>query len=294
MAFAPAHVVDPIARTPLPYGLFSAVTPRPSGNGRWENGITWEALTCDPAGGIGDPTCDPQDPTQTEATGLPKEFAEGGLLGEASRFTVYGSYVCGPAGHMIEYAREQATEHLIAREEARVERALWTGDLGNEPSFADATTATTDALAPCLAVAVAENTIAQTYGSLGVLHMSRSMAQMLLCEDSLEVRGQRLYTNLGTPVIAGAGYLSTHPDGTTEGTGWFVSTPAILLYRSEIFYPSSRAGDLLDRGRNDLYAVAERDYAAGWDPCGTFAYETTLEIPDVELPGDDDDENGED
>lgn len=278
MAFATAQVVEPIARTPLPYGLFSAVTPRTAGTNRWENGVTWEALTCDPAGGIGDPTCTPTDPSQTEATGLPKALVAGENLGEASRFTTYGSYTCGAAGHSIEYAQERATEHLVAREEARVEQALWTGDLDNTPDFSTAVTATTGPQDPCTAVAVAENVIAETYGSLGVLHVSRGGAQILLCEDALVVRGQRLFTKMGTPVIAGAGYPNTHPDGATEGGFWIVSTPALMLYRSEIFYPSSRTGDLLNRGLNNINAVAERDYVVGWDPCGVFAYETNVDL----------------
>src|SRR3546814_14592716 len=79
MPFAPATVVDPIARTALPFGLFSAVTPRPAGDQRWENGVIWEPLTCGPASGIGEVDC----VTQT-ASGLPKTFPEPGGTDDAT------------------------------------------------------------------------------------------------------------------------------------------------------------------------------------------------------------------
>ncbi len=262
MAFAPATVVDPIARTALPFGLFSVVTPRPAGDSRWENGAVWEPLTCGPASGIGEVDC----VTQT-ASGLPKKFPVPGGTDEATPFTVYGSYECSPIGHTLEYAQERATEHLIAREEARAEQAVWTGDLGNVPNFSNADTASGGALDPCLALATAEQYIATNYGSLGVIHMSRLLAQVLLCEQALEVRGTRLFTRLGTPVVAGAGYPGSHPDGVTAGDQYLVATPALMAYRSEVFGATNRPGDLLDRGQNNLFGIAERRYLVGWDEC---------------------------
>src|SRR5690606_40604811 len=40
---------------------------------------------------------------------------------------------------------------------------------------------------------------------------------------------------------------------------------ALFGYRTEVFVPSGRAGDLMDRGRNDLYGIAERSYLIGLD-----------------------------
>src|SRR3546814_7145892 len=199
---APATVVDPIARTALPFGLLSAVTPRPVGNSRWESGVEWEPLACGPASGIGEPDCDPEVPT----VGLPKTFPVPGGVDAADAFTIYGSYECSPMGHTLEYAQERATEHLLAREEARAEQAIWTGDLGNTPNFTEGTDSASGALEPRLALAEAEQYIATAYGSLGTIHMPRYVTSILLGEMLLEVRGTRLYTRLGTPVIAGAGY----------------------------------------------------------------------------------------
>jgi hypothetical protein len=272
MAFAPATVVDPIARVALPYGLFSVATPRPTGENRWINGVVWEPLTCDPASGIGDPECDPPQ-TETVATGLPKKFPPAAGTDDASAFTVYGSYVCSPAGHTIEWAQQRATEHLLAREEARVEQALWTGDLGNTPNFSTGTLQTGAAVPITVAIAMAEQDIAENYGSLGVIHMPRGVAQRALSEEALVTVGTRLFTRLGTPVIAGAGYPEASP--ITGAAGLFiVASPALMMYRSEIFYPSDRPGDLLDREHNNLHSVAERNYLLGFDSCpGIFVYE---------------------
>jgi len=273
MAFAPATVVDPIARTALPFGLLSVVTPRPAGNSRWENGVVWEPLNCGPASGIGPVDCDPE----VETIGLPKAFPIPGGVDDAVPFTVYGSYECSPIGHSLEYANERATEHLIAREEARAEQAVWTGDLGNTPNFAEGSDSGAGALAPRLALAAAEQYIATEYGSLGTIHMSRYLAALLLGEMLLEVRGARLYTRLGTPVIAGAGYPGTSPSGTAGW--WLVAAPALMLYRSEVFTATNRPGDLLDRAQNNLYGVAERRYLVGWDECPEpMAFEVETEI----------------
>lgn len=273
MAMAPATVVDPIARTALPFGLLSAVTPRPVGNSRWENGVEWEPLACGPASGIGEPDCDPEVPT----VGLPKAFPVPGGTDDATAFTVYGSYECSPMGHSLEYAQQRATEHLLAREEARAEQAIWTGDLGNIPNFTDAETATTTALNPVQALAAAEAALATQYGSLGTIHMARDVALVLIAEDAVYRQGTRLFTALGTPVIAGAGYPGTHPDGVTAGT-WIIATPALMLYRSEIFTPTNRTGDLLDRAQNNLFGMAERRYLVGWDDCGVLAFEYSLAL----------------
>src|SRR5699024_4825050 len=73
----------------------------------------------------------------------------------------------------------------------------------------------------------------------------------------------RLYTNLDTLVVAGAGY----PDGSIVATG------SLAGYRGEVITGSDRPGDLLDRRTNDLYAIAEREDLVRVDGGGTAASE---------------------
>lgn len=265
MPIAPPATVVGAVRVPLPYGLFTAAPPREASPDRWENGVNFDPGTCEPAGGIGSVECDPD----TDTVGLPKDLDPNSTgYGEASQFTVYGHYTCSALASGD--AEAKAQEHLLSREEARVEQAVWTGDLGNTPALAtDDTTVLGTGLDPAGAVASLEGFLAFTYGSLGVIHMSRETASILASRKIIVADRNRLTTRLGTPVVAGAGYPGTGPDG--AGDHWAYATPAVLVYRSEVFTPSSRPGDLIDRQRNDVYAVAERNYLAGWDPCGVAA-----------------------
>lgn len=248
-------LVPGITRTPLPYGLFSVLTPRPGdSDGHWQQGVHWEALTCAPADGLSDPC-----PPGGDAIGLPKNLTEGGEHASAAPFTIYGHYTCSPVGHPIGFAQDRAVEHLVVREEARVEQALWTGDLGNGGFAAGATDLGSD-LSPEAAVAALEVWIAQTYGSLGVLHTDRGTATLLIEAGVVKPSGNTLYTVLGTPVVAGAGY---------PAEGLIHATPALMGYRSEVFPGASPTSAGFDHSQNDLYAVAERTYVIGWDPCGT-------------------------
>lgn len=269
VAIAPPQVVNGAARAPLPYGLFSILGFR-GGEERWESGVVFEALTCEPAGGIGNPDCAPETPTP----GLPKTLDQGmGPLGEASPFFVYGHHACSPIGGTFDRAQDLANQHLQVREEARVEQALWTGDLGNVPNLSGANgyaaPVNLGTLSPWRAVSLLEQELAKRYGSLGVIHMSREIASRLMKEGDLVRQGGRLFTALGTPIVAGTGYASDR----------IVGTPALFGYRGDVFTSSNRPGDLLDRGTNDLYAVAEREYLVGFDECAVL--EVTV-APDPE------------
>lgn len=273
MPMAPSAVVSGAARLTLPFGLFSQVTMRPAGD-RWESGVTWESLTCDPVGGLGSPDVLNEGPGTT--VGLPKTLTGNvGSIGTALPFTVYGHFTASPAAFTPEAAEQRALDHLQTREEARVEQALWTGDLGNAPSLDAAPTDLTGATAVAVGTALGllEEHIASTYGSLGMIHLTRAAALAALAGDWLEARSGRLFTRLGTPVIAGSGYPGTGPAGSAIGAGeaWAFSSPALFGYRGAPFSSSNRSGDLLAKGTNDLYAVAERTYLLGYDGCGVGA-----------------------
>lgn len=253
----PAIVVGP-ARAPLPYGLFSVVAPREGTADRWEGGgIQFEGLGAPPAAGVIGPF-DCEDPTET--VGLPKSFDGGLTLSDALPFVVYGTYKCTPIGNPLTHADEVARARLATFEEFQVERAFWYGTLGaealgNSPTLTGATQIDLGTLGAVEAIAQIESRLGSTYGSLGVIHVGRGTAVRLIREKMLEVKGSRLYTRLGTPVIAGSGY----------GEGDIYATPAIVAYRSEVFTSQQTTGDLLDRAQNDLYAVAERAYVIGFD-----------------------------
>lgn len=269
-----AQVVEGIARQPLPYGLFSVLVPRATADGHWQNGVQWETLTCAPASGVGQP-CPPEG---EEQTGLPKNLDTGaGELGEADAFTIYGSYSCTPVGHTLDYAQDRAEEHLQTREEARVEQAIWTGDLDNV-GFAEGAVQVAAGVSLVRAVAALEQWLAENYGSQGVIHMTREAATVATAAQVLVVKGSALTTVLGTPVVAGGGYPGTGPAGQdpADGSTYLYATPALLGYRSEVFPGSDPVSAGFARDTNDLTAVAERTYVVGWDPCGSAYALATL------------------
>lgn len=255
----PPAIVSGAPREGHPFGLFSVLVPREGRADRFENGVTWEALTCAEASGIGSWDC---DTGENEGTiGLPKTLDQSPERGDASEFTVYGHSKCSPVGYSFSEAQERATAHLVAREERRVEQALWTGDLGNEPNLTDDPEGLgTFALAE--GIAELEAALAEGYGSLGVIHASRRNASLLISAGLVEARSGRLHTGLGTPVVAGGGY----------GDELIVASPALFGYRSEVFHPNDTPVQLFDTSKNNLYAVAERTYVVGFDPCGVWAF----------------------
>lgn len=264
MAYAPAAVIDaPVARVPLPFGLFSVVSVAEAATERWENGVEWEAFCPDPLNiVVGD--CDAPE-------GFPKEFpTDGPGLGSASAFTVYGVYKCSPTGNGPEHPQERAREHLQAREEEAVESRLWA-------TIDDAPTVLAGG-DPVEVVGQLEQFIAETFGAVGVIHASRNAATTLAQKGLLVSDGRTMRTMLGTPVVAGSGYPGTGVAGAapSAGTEFVVGTPGLFGYRSQIFEATGQPGDLLDRDVNDFYGIAERNYLIGHEPCGVAFAPLTL------------------
>lgn len=256
----PPAVVAPPARQPFPYGLFSVLNWR--AGDRWEGGgVTWQQEAVSDLAGVGAWACD-----RDEVTGLPKVFTRLECeVGTASPFTVYGQHLASAGAFGADEAIERATANLTAREESAVERILWTGEAGQHPNFSGANgfpaPATATAGSMIEAIALAERWLAATYGAQGIIHMSRSAATVAIDKGGVEAANGRLRTALGTPVVAGAGY-----EQVAEGGTWtLLVSGALFGYRTEVFVPSGRAGDLMDRGRNDLYGIAERSYLIGLD-----------------------------
>ena len=271
MPITPPALVLGAPRVPTPFGMFGAVSFR-SGTDRWELGATYETLTCDPLGVIG-------PPEWANTPGLPLVLPKGAPSGTSLPFTVYGHFRCSPIGWTPENAQSRASQHLLAREEQTVEKAFWNGASGNTPSLQGATPlAAGVGVDPVHGLGLLEEFIAINYGSQGVIHLTLATATTLFSRQTLEVRGTKLVTRLGTPVIAGSGYTGTGPTNVAPlaSQAWAYGSPALFVYRSDIATSSNRSGDLLDRGVNNLYAVAERTYLLGYDPCGVGAALMTI------------------
>jgi hypothetical protein len=262
-------------RLPVPYGLFSQAPPKENPGERWESGVVVETLGCNrDVGGLAEPGCPP-------TTGTHKTFVKGQGSYEASPFTIYGYFLCSPVGYGDGQAQLRAEQHLLAREEQRVEKAFWTGDLSSKQNLSTITDTAPSAAAQTAGVGLGslEAELADKYGSLGVIHMTRAAALLLIAAELLVVKAGKIFTQTGTPVIAGSGYTGDGPAGVKPAAGntWAYITAPLIAYRSEIFTSSNRDGDLFDKQKNDLFTIAERNYLVGYDPCGAAA--ALLKLP---------------
>lgn len=263
----PNAIIASPQRTPVPFGLFSVLTFSNAANERWENGATFEGATCGLLNGFGPLGCEDES-----VNGLPRTYDDRGILwGEAQAFSVYGTFQCAPVGYSLTDAEDRAVADLVLHEEATVEDILWHGHHGVE---ALESVESIGSMSLVEAVAELEHRGAREYGAQGVIHMPRSTAMRAIAKGVLKTSGQRLTTELGTPVVAGAGY------GTVDGTAndRIVITPPMVGRRSEA-YPLGEAENLFDRGQNLMTTVAERDYLIGYDTCQPFAAEVTTYQP---------------
>ena len=257
--FAPARLVKGAARRPLPFGLFSVVDFDTPAEPYWQaGGVEWDVEARTTLGAVGHPTGEGETtPPGSPSAGVPKQFPMNYGTETALPFSVYGHWKTSPMVYTPEEAQFKALEHLTAFEETQVEKELWTGTISGSASPNLSNPAPTDLGSGTSAIALGllEDHIATTYGSLGVIHMARSVASRLLADDLLESKGSRLQTLLGTPVVAGVGYAKTD----------IRATPALFGLRSEVFFSSRTGSPLLDTVNNDLYAIAERSYLIGFD-----------------------------
>ena len=260
MAFAPANQVEGPTYGTRRYGLFSQLSTRPEGDGRWQTGFGWE--TACGAADLLIPDCDPD-----QAQGFPKEpngqtsYPEG-----LTPFTVYGYQQCSPVDRGTDRINSLAAASLQRQEERAVEAALWQliGPGLVESVPADGPTD----LGGIFGHVEALND--EVYAGGGLVLVSRRLAQWALDAGALRhVTSSTIGTQLDTATVAG-NFDTTGgvgQDGTLEPTGeWVALIGPIIGYRSNIFYPTGRDGDLLDRGFNEMHAVAERTYALGVEP----------------------------
>lgn len=277
MALTPPLIINAPEVTPRVFGLFSVVAfPATPADPHWQGGgILWQGGACiGGVRGIGAWDCAEAEGEQP-AVGLPKDLDSEISEGSGTPFTLYAPFACSPVGTSPQDAQDAASRTLLAGEEAAAENAFWTGDLGNVPNLSGANgyAAPTDLGAfdaPHEALAAVEAGLAATIVGRGVIHVPVRLAAILLAKGGLRAAQGKVTTDLGTPVVVGAGY----PDVLQ-----IVGTPEIVGLRSEVFISSHVAGDLFDRGTNTMHAIAERSYVLGMADCGLVS--ATVTSPEV-------------
>lgn len=207
------------------------------------------------------------------STGTTREKLAGGTvpLPEFGAFTVYVAETCSAVGIGDDGAfRARATVALSALEAALVEQEFAFGNaMPGNPYLTDASAAIVDSsgLGPALALALLEDEIAET-GKMGVIHTTPGVATALIGAQLAFRDGGLLKTGLGTPIVAGYGYVGMVPLGQAAlgaGEGWMIATGPIEIRRTEMEMLPGSLAEALDRLQNDVTYRAERYYLVDWD-----------------------------
>jgi len=245
------HLVEAPAAVPYRFGLFSQVTPRTTDIGgggagdHWRLGVQWVSQACADAK-VTASYCIDEDRTAL----TPDDYCN---VAKYDPFTVYAYNNDDVPGYSMNEDEANAISRLTNGEQEAAEEHLW--DLATSAIGLDLVDLTAYPL--WYGLGYIEQALAEAYGGQGVIHLSRLTATMLA--DQLRIEGGRLFTLLGTPVVAGGGYDKI--GSTTPNDGLIYGTGPLVMYRSEID-TRQRA---MDKATNQASIIAQRDYVIGWD-----------------------------
>lgn len=235
-------------------GLFSQFAPIEDSSIRWENGVAWEDVARADIGSIG------QYQKPGTVKGLPKtlDTPRGVTLESLEPLTLYAVFRTTPLDHTPEEAVAIAAQRLAQYEEYEIEKALWSGVKGAGPALINVQEwANNSGPQDAESAWNAAEHYARTPGIKPTFHVSRRLCGLLTARQMFECLPDGTFrTKMGTPVVAGYGYVDKPPV--------IVSTGPIQIYRGDVF-TSTNAGGGFDKGQNDLTAVAERQYVIAYN-----------------------------
>lgn len=251
---APKQRIEaPVTQRPTG-GLFSQFAPIEDSSIRWENGVTWEDVARVDIGSIG------QYQKPGTVKGLPKtlDTPRGVTLESLEPLTLYSVFRTTPLDHSPEEAVAIAAQRLAQYEEYEIEKALWSGVKGAGPALINVQEwANNSGPQDAESSWNAAEHYARTPGIKPTFHVSRRLCGLLTARQMFECLPDGTFrTKMGTPVVAGYGYVDKPPV--------IVSTGPIQIYRGDVF-TSTNGGGGFDKGANDLTAVAERQYVIAYN-----------------------------
>jgi hypothetical protein len=172
-ALHPQQYVPGPARVPIKFGLFSVLDFRGTPDTNWEGGgERWQSFNGTPELGIIGPT----QQLESDILGNTLSFTPSTDIDTAGVFTVYGQDRVTPGpGWSGDQAKQRARDFLAALEERAAEMALAGVVAGLTPNMSTAPSAGSS-IDLIQVIALLEGYLADHYGSLGVIHMSRSNA----------------------------------------------------------------------------------------------------------------------
>jgi hypothetical protein len=270
MLILPGLVLPGPKPEPTKYGLFSGLQSltRP-GDIHWRTGVQVESSFCSDL----DSTllsCPPDD--------VPKSFEAGRDFCQSDPFIVYSSLQCSPVGFTAGRFYEIVRERYEASVERAVETIFWTGQTSAgavNPSLAFGNpscglvpvdlTPVEGAVSPACAVGFLESALANCWPGPGVLHMNAG-ALAFLDASFLVENG---HTELGSRVIAGAGYPGTGPANVAvaDDETWIFATSQVVGWRGDPFFNPPLFPEAVDRDINDVIVRLETEWAFSFICC---------------------------
>jgi hypothetical protein len=268
-------VPGPLISAPEPvgkrYGLLSAaagpIDLPPHGAG---GGVRYVPVTCGEAHAWAIECAD------GEVAAAAKQGDAGDPEVEAEPFAVYASYLCGSVGYTPTEFVDKVRRRLANGEQGAVEYAFWTGesDVGAAPlgitNLQDSASTITVADETDIAAVVSAMEFwayhTQGYGNVAYIHAPVSMAAWAASLYLVIEKGGIKYTPYGSVWVFGGGYPGTgaNGDAAPAGGAYMHITGQTTVWRTAepFVYPVPQT---LDKGDNQYFLLAEREYAVAYD-----------------------------
>lgn len=287
-------VVDTANPEPSDYGILSPATTLIKDNDdRWIGGFTYPTIDAGASVILAPISGESSDLSGTEVIspdGTPLSYRF------YYPFDIKASMFASTMGSTPEEIYDNAESVLDTVTQKAIEMEFWRGTIartltatgasdGNRymgsaagTDFIDVTPAgSPDGIKPRYAQALLEQALGDaTIGSKGVLHAPRSVASALKVKGSNGV----LQTNLGTPVIAGAGYSLTTPDGqpAAAGKAWMFATGPLTVRIGNISVIPGEVSQAVDTRVNTIKYFIDRPAAITWSTSKLFAVQVDLSL----------------
>lgn len=198
-------------------------------------------------------------------------------------FDVQASVEASTMGNTPEEIQASAEAALEVVTQKAIETEFWRGDLAkklesdNDNRYLshvdaqDVTPTAGTAVKVRYGQALLEQALGNaTIGSLGVIHAPLLIASILQTED----KDGALTTNLGTKVVAGAGYSNIGPGGTVAPTGqsWMYATgPVTVRLGAKSTVVPEQPRQAVDTSKNTIKYYIDRPAAITWSTTGLYA-----------------------
>lgn len=270
---------------PTPYGLLSIAAPVVDSDDRWIGGFNYESEVCNASIYTFDVCNISVQPIVVKQGKAYQPLGYKPVVIQAADDKNTSTLGFNGADR-----RARVIRQLQACTEMALERELWTGGfsqaLGHSNRYlahsnAVDVTPTAGAAKLKYAVGLLEEAMGNcSCSAVGTIHMPRAAASLYGGKPGNSSGfGEALYTNLGTPIVAGTGYPGTGPNGSAPAAGqtWLYASGGISVRLTDpVLSAPDNVSVFIDTRTNTFVPKAERFGAVTWDGCCHFAIRVDL------------------